>query len=119
MKTPRQKGRRLEKEIARMYRESGLDTTAEPMPMSGGMANHKGDLLKRHDHEWIDECKNQEKTKIWEWWTQTARQIRGLERPVLFIKKNYEAEPLAIIRARDYFDLRLEVKQLREQLNIQ
>jgi hypothetical protein len=118
MKTARQKGRRLEKEIARMYRESGIDTTAEPMPMSGAMDNHKGDILKKYDHEWSDECKNQEKTSIWAWWRQTTAQVRGLQKPVLFIKKNYEAEPLAIIRAKDYFDLRLEIKQLREQLDI-
>lgn len=118
MKTARQKGRRLEKDIAQMYRESGIDTSAEPMPMSGGMANHKGDILKKYDHEWVDECKNQEKVKVWEWWKQAAVQAKGLQKPVLFIKKNYEVEPLAIMRAKDYFDLRLEIKELREQLNI-
>lgn len=118
MKTARQKGRRLEKEIAQMYRQFDIDTTAEPMPMSGAMANHKGDILKKYDHEWVDECKNQEKVKVWEWWGQTVRQVFGLEKPVLFIKKNYETDPLAIMRAKDYFNLRLEIKQLREQLNI-
>jgi hypothetical protein len=117
-KGSRQKGRRLEREIAQMYREFDIDKTAEPMPMSGAMDNHKGDILKKHDHEFVDECKNQEKTKIWAWWDQTEAQARGLEKPVLFIKKNYEKAPLAIIRARDYFDMRAEIKQLREQLNV-
>lgn len=117
MKTARQKGRRLEKEIAHMYRQYGIDPTAEPMPMSGAMANHKGDILKKHDHEFVDECKNQEKTQIWAWWKQTASQARGLEKPVLYIKKNYETEPLAIIKASDFFDMRAELMQLRQQVN--
>lgn len=118
MKTARQKGRRLEKEIAKMYRDYDIDATAEPMPMSGAMDNHKGDILKKYDHEWTDECKNQEKAKVWEWWKQTISQIRGGMKPVLFIKKNFEAEPLAIIRASDFFDMRAEIKQLRKENNI-
>ncbi len=101
-----------------MYRSYGIDITAEPMPMSGAMANHKGDILKRFDHEWVDECKNQEKVKVWEWWGQARAQAKGLERPVLFIKKNYETSPLAIISAKDYFDMRAELRELREQLKI-
>lgn len=117
MKTARQKGRRLEKEICKMYRDYDIDITAEPMPMSGAMQNHKGDILKKHDQEFVDECKNQEKTKIWQWWKQTDSQARGLQKPVLFIKRNYESEPLAVLKARDFFDLRAELKQLRQQLN--
>ena len=118
MKTAKQKGRRLEKEISEMYRHYDIDKTACPMPMSGAMENHKGDILKKHDLEFVDECKNQERVSLWEWWKQTESQAKGLQVPVLYVKKNYEREPLSILKAKDLFNLRAEVKQLREQLGI-
>lgn len=113
----RQKGKRFEREIAAQYRSTGLDETAQPMPMSGAMEFHKGDILKKHDNEYVDECKNAETVKLWLWWAQTAIQARGLQKPVLHVKRNL-SESLSIIRTSDYFDMRLELKQLREQLGI-
>lgn len=113
-RTPRQKGKRFEREIAGTYRSTGLDPTAQAMPMSGGMEFHKGDILKRHDHEFVDECKHIEKINIWKCWAQTESQAHGQQRPVLHIKRNYGL-PVSVIRTSDYFDLRLEVKQLREE----
>lgn len=109
----RQKGKRFEREIAEMYHKFELDLTAASMPMSGAMENHKGDLIKKHDKEWIDECKNQEKISIWECFRQALSQVRGNEKPVLHIKKNNMA-PLSVIRTEDYFQLRKELKDLRE-----
>lgn len=113
----RQKGKRFERDIAAEYRRSGLDTTAQPMPMSGAMEYHKGDILKEQDNEWVDECKNQESVKLWAWWQQAVNQVRGMQKPVLHIKRNH-SESLSVIRTSDYFDMRLELKQLREQLGI-
>ena len=113
----RQKGKAYERWLASEYRRTGLDTTAQAMPMSGAMEFHKGDILKKHDHEFVDECKNQETTKLWEWWEQTASQAHGLQKPVLHIKRN-RTESLTVIRTSDYFQLRLELKQLREELGL-
>lgn len=113
----RQKGKRFEREIAALYRHHHIDDTAQAMPMSGAMDFHKGDLLKKHDHEFVDECKNQETVKLWEWWDQSKRQATGLQKPVLHIKRNL-SEPLTVVSTDTYFQLRLEIKQLREELGI-
>ena len=112
----RQKGKRFERDIAALYRHHHIDDTAQAMPMSGAMEFHKGDILKKIDHEFVDECKNQETTKIWEWWAQAKDQARGLQKPILHIKRNLH-NPLTVMDTDTYFQLRLEIKQLREQLN--
>src|ERR1700722_14807854 len=111
----RQKGKRFEREIAALYRHHHIDDTAQAMPMSGAMEFHKGDILKKNDHEFADECKNQETTKIWEWWEQAKSQAYGEQKPILHIKRNLSA-PLTVVSTDTYFQLRLEIKQLRELL---
>lgn len=113
----RQKGKRFEREIAALYRHHHLDDTAQAMPMSGAMEFHKSDILKKNDNEFVDECKNQETTKLWEWWAQARGQAYGQQKPVLHIKRN-NTEPVSVISTDTYFQMRLEIKQLREQLNI-
>lgn len=110
----RQKGKRFEREIASQYRSTGLDPTAQAMPMSGAMEFHKSDILKKNDNEFVDECKNQETTKLWEFWAQARGQAYGQQEPVLHIKRN-GSESLSVISTKAYFQLRLELKQLREQ----
>lgn len=113
----RMKGKRFEREIAAMYRHHGIDKTAQPMPMSGAMEFHKGDILKKEDLEFVDEAKNQETVKLWEWWEQATSQARGLQVPVLHIKRNL-TEPVTVMSTDAYFQLRLEIMQYREQLGI-
>lgn len=113
----RQKGKRFERDIAALYRHHHIDDTAQPMPMSGALEFHKGDILKKQDNEFVDECKNAETVKLWDWWKQAKSQARGLQIPVLHIKRNL-TEPVTVISTDTYFQLRLELKQLREQLNI-
>lgn len=113
----RMKGKRFEREIAALYRHHHIDDTAQPMPMSGAMEFHKGDILKKTDHEFVDECKNQETVKLWEWWGQAKNQARGLQKPVLHIKRNL-TEPVTVMSTDTYFQLRLEIQQYREQLGI-
>ena len=114
MKKPRQKGKRFEAEIAALYRHHHIDDSCQPMPMSGAMAFHKGDLLKKNDHEFVDECKNQEKIQIWKCFNQAETQAKGLQKPVLHIRRNLTS-PLTVMRTEDWFQMRLELKQLREQ----
>ena len=108
------KGTRLEREIAAAYRSSGLFLKAQRMPMSGAMQFHKGDIFKGESDEFVDECKNQEKIQIWKFWQQAVDQCSGLEKPVLHISGNYRPI-LTVIKFEDFLDMRLEIKEAREQ----
>lgn len=114
----RQKGKKFEREIAALYRHHGIDDTAQPMPMSGAMEFHKGDILKKRDNEFVDECKNQEAVQIWKCWEQAQSQRSGMQRAALHLRRNL-TEPITVISTDTYFQLRLEIMQLREQLGIQ
>jgi len=98
----------LENKIAQMYRE--IDIEAKRMPLSGADSMLKGDIYKRVYDGWVDECKNQEKVKLWEWWEQAESQCSHNQKPVLFISGNHRPI-LAVMRAEDYFQLRKEVKE--------
>ena len=106
MKTPKQKGNRLEYEIAKYYNRK-LDPYAKRMPMSGALQDFKADILKRHYDGWVDECKSREKIAIYKWWEQAVCQANG-KKPVLFIKANHRPI-LAVISVEDYFDMREEL----------
>ena len=110
------KGNRLERDIAAAYRSSGLFPKAQRMPMSGAMAFHKGDIFKGELDEYVDECKNQEKVKIWEFWEQTVNQCGAYDKPVLHISGHYRPI-LSVIRFEDYIDLRKEIADLRKLLD--
>ena len=113
-KSKKAKGKTLEREVAKAYRHK-LFPKAQSMPMSGAMQFNKGDIFKGVVDEWKDECKNQETTKLWEWWEQTVNQCYGLEKPVLHIKKNY-SEILSVIRFSDYIELRETIYDLEEEI---
>lgn len=114
----KQKGSRKEREVAGMYRHYGIDKDAKRMPLSGAFDGLKGDIFKPHDRGWVDEVKNQEKVKLWEWWEQAKMQARGLQKAVLHISGNHRPT-LTVMRIEDYFYLRQCEKQLEEVLNDQ
>jgi hypothetical protein len=110
------KGSRLEREIAGMYRHHKIDKDAKRMPLSGAFDGLKGDIFKPNDKAWVDECKNQEKVKLWEFWEQASVQAKGLQKPVLHISGNYRPI-LTVMKIDDYFHLRQCEQQLEELLN--
>ena len=111
VKSPKQKGNRLEYEISKLYNRK-LDPFARRMPLSGAAKDFKGDILKRFYDGWSDECKSREKMKVYDWWNQTVMQA-GQAKPVLFLKANNK-EILAVIKATDYFDLREELEDYKK-----
>ena len=111
-KTKKQKGNRLEYEVAKFYNRK-LDPQARRMPMSGACDGFKGDILKRFYDGWSDECKSRDKMKVYDWWQQAVNQA-GIHKPVLFIKANNKPI-LAIIRIEDYFDMREELEDWRNK----
>lgn len=110
------KGSRLEREVATAYRHYGIDDKATRMPMSGAMAHFKGDIWKPNDYEYLDECKNSERVKLWEWWDQAKEQTKGTRIPVLHISRN-NSPVLTVIALDTYMNMRKEIKDLREALN--
>jgi len=114
-KTPqskKQKGNRLEREIAGMYRHYDIDPKATRMPMSGAMTHFKGDIWKPNDYAYVDECKNQEKVSLWAWWNQATSQASGAQTPLLHISGNYRPI-LTVMKVETYFDLRREILDLQ------
>jgi hypothetical protein len=111
----RQKGKSFERFIASQYRHYHIDDTAQAMPMSGAMEFHKGDILKKRDTMYVDECKNAETVKLHEWWRQAQAQAFGLQIPILHIKRNY-TPPLTVMDTDTYFQMRKEIKDLTESL---
>lgn len=111
-KSAKQKGNKLEYEIAKLYNRK-LDPFARRMPTSGAVENFKADILKRFYDGWVDECKSRAKIAIYDFWRQAVRQA-GIDKPVLHIKANNE-EILTVIRAKDYFDIREELKDWRDK----
>lgn len=115
-RSAKQKGNRLEREVAKAYVKYEIDETATRMPMSGAITHMKGDIHKRYDYEYVDECKQQERILFWKWWDQAKAQATGQQKPVLHISSNHR-EVVTCLRLEDYMNLRAEVKQLREQLD--
>lgn len=108
----KQKGRRLELEIAKLLRER-LGVRASRMPFSGGIRDleFKGDIFCP-DLPFYFECKNQEKLRIWEWW----QEIRNKKNPILVISGNNK--PILVIMEFDNFlkmlELFIEAKKNRK-----
>lgn len=117
-KTPasrKSKGNRLERKVAEFYRHYDIDPKATRMPMSGAMSHFKGDIWKPDDYYYLDECKNSERVKLWEWWGQATEQADGVRIPLLHISAN-NRPVLTVMRAETYFDLRKEIKDLEKLL---
>ena len=114
--TKKAKGSKYEREIAKLYRNK-LFPKAQKMPMSGAMQFHKGDIFKGEADTFVDECKCQETTKLWEWWEQAKAQCGAYQSPALHIKRNY-SESLTVIRTADFFELRETIKDLEEELDV-
>lgn len=111
------KGKRLEQKVAAAYRHYEIDETARPMPASGAFTHFPGDIWKRNDFEYLDECKNQEKVKLWEWWGQTTSQASGNRIPILHVGGNFRPI-LTVMSLEDYMNLRKTIKDLENKCAI-
>lgn len=94
MSKAKDKGSRLERKVAKLIRQKGLDPKARRMPLSGAWSHFPEDIyteLPVHI-----ECKNQEKLRIWEWW----QKIRHRHNPILVVSGNYR--PILAVVDIDY-----------------
>lgn len=106
------KGTRLEQRFAALIRHSGLDSTATRMVLSGAAFGFETDI--KTTLPFAFECKNQEKVKLWEWWTQTERGRRPFKSPVLVVSGNFRPI-LSIMAAEDFINLLVELKDYRDK----
>lgn len=102
------KGKRLEKKVAQLIREKGLDSKARAMIGSGAFDNYKGDIYAP-EVPLTFECKNQETVKIWEYWTQALAQQKVYKPACLIVSGNYRPI-LAILDIDTLLNLLKEIK---------
>ena len=121
MKTSVQKGKLLEKHVADLIREKGIDLKAYPSHGSGNGSSEKGDI-------WTSmmilgqnvgiECKNHATLHIPEWWKQTKK-LESLSREPMLVFKIY-GEPMGETKVVMYLetimDMAVHIKNLEEQL---
>ena len=110
LKSPKQKGSRLEREVASEMRHSGLDKFAQRQPLSGAIEWMKGDV--NNSIGLSIECKNQEgMKKFWKFW----QQVRDMQNPRLIVSGNHRPI-LVCLTLKDWIDLELSNKQFNEHL---
>jgi len=96
----KEKGKRLEVSCAKRIEEV-LKTTAKRTPMSGAIADWKGDITTYGlPVSW--ECKNQEKLNFRESFRQAESQATPKQMPVLLTSKNNDSQVISVI---DFEDL--------------
>jgi len=82
------KGKRLEKKLASLIREKGLDDKARAMIGSGAFDNYKGDIYSPKVNLTF-ECKNCEKHDFWGEWEQAKSQEKPYKPACLVVSGNF------------------------------
>jgi len=101
-----QKGKRLEKKVARLWRQK-IDKTAVTTPGSGSGDWYKEDVFTNY---FSIECKNQERVSLWKFWDQIRNAGKtGNKPPVLMISGAYRPI-LAVMDIEDWLNLVKEAK---------
>ena len=124
MKTKVQKGKLLEKYVADLIREKGLDDRAYPSHGSGNTNREKSDIwtsvMVLGQNVGI-ECKNQKTLAIPEWWRQT-KQLESLSREPVLVFKIHNApmgETLATIYLDTFLEMIKEIEDLKSRISKQ
>lgn len=95
------KGRKLEVEIAKAFRDAGLDKEASRMPLSGAMDGFKSDI--HTSLPFIIEAKNQETWSPLTYMEQAQRDadLTG-KMPVVIMSKNRLPQPMVMMKFEDW-----------------
>lgn len=104
LKSAKNKGRRLELEVAKALRDAGLDKNAGRMPLSGAMQGFKSDI--HTILPMIIECKNQETWSPLSYMDQASRdaEITG-KMPVVIMSKNRLPDPYVMMKMTDWIEI--------------
>lgn len=114
LKSPKQKGNRLERQVAQLIR-SKLKIKAHRTPMSGAWSHMKGDIYSP-EFPYAVECKNTERFNLWKYWQQTTDQATGSKTPLLVHSANHRPI-LCTLYFEDFLNLVKEVNELWEEKN--
>lgn len=106
------KGAKLERKVASLIRQKGLDDGARRMIGSGAFDNYKSDIFT--NLPLTIECKNQERVNLWEFWDQAKSVAKPLKPACLVVSGNFRPV-LAIVDIDTLLNLLLEIKQLNEK----
>lgn len=99
----KEKGRRLELQIAKDLRDAGLDKDARRMFLSGGAFGFESDILTSLPLK--IEAKNQETWKPLEYYDQAKNKCSNFKIPIVVMSKNRLPEPLVLIGWNDFIGL--------------
>jgi len=107
-KTPQSKkakGSKLEREVAKMLVDSGLDQYATRMPLSGAIAGLKADIHTKLPLQ--IECKAQEVTKFQEWFRQAeeGKNIGDRKIPIVVWTKNRLDRKFCYLDFQDFINI--------------
>jgi len=99
------KGTRLEKQVAKILVDSGLDKYAMRMPLSGAIKGLKQDILTKLPL--AIECKNQETTSFHKWYRQAENDnnIGSRKIPVVVWSKNNLNRQFAYLDFQDFVNI--------------
>lgn len=111
-KSAKAKGARLENWVAAELRHHGID--AKRMPGSGAFTHFKSDIYANIPYSF--ECKNQETTKVWEWYEQAKRDAGLNKKPIVVFSRNH-SQPMALLSAKDLLAMIGELEDLLKTLN--
>lgn len=112
----RNKGKQLERTIAKRLCQIGID--AKRVPMSGALSWLPGDVAEFDtDPKHVHECKNHEELSLNTWWEQTTRQAKDGEVPVLHFTSNYK-QIYTMLRSEDFDQLLFDYETVRPEINV-
>lgn len=100
LKSPKQKGTRLELDWRNLLRE--LDPYAQRTPLSGALAMIPSDIFTKLPFAF--ECKSYEKIVVYKWWDQAVRASTARKTPALVMRAN-NRPILVAMEARDWLQL--------------
>lgn len=104
LKPAKNKGRRLELEVAKSLRDAGLDKKAGRMPLSGAMEGFKSDI--HTTLPMIIECKNQETWSPLKYMEQASRDAETTGKmPVVIMSKNRLPDPYVMMKMTDWIEV--------------
>lgn len=106
-KSAKAKGDRLENWVASELRKQGID--AKRMPGSGSFNHFKSDIYANIPYSF--ECKNQETTKVWEWYEQAKKDAGMNKKPIVVFSRNH-SQPMALLSAYDLIAIIGELEEL-------
>jgi hypothetical protein len=110
----RHKGSRLERKVATLIRQKGLDKDCKRMVLSGADWAFRGDIFTKLPY--MIECKNNERHNIWKEWGQAKDQEKSMKPAVLMVSGNFRPV-LAVMDIDTFLNLVKEVKDNERKPN--